>query len=69
MLIYLFLIRYLWGGKIPLAMKMNKTVALLDNQLESDYRDLGYEPIRVPVIPLEERVKIILENIDLIATS
>lgn len=38
----------------------DETIALLDKRLEADYRELGYEPIRVPVMPLQERVELIL---------
>jgi len=40
----------------------DKTIALLDKRLEADYRGLGYEPIRVPVMPIEDRVDLILRQ-------
>jgi predicted ATPase len=36
----------------------------LDGMLEADYRALGYSPIRVPVMPVEERADFVLEKID-----
>ncbi|MDD9900085.1 MAG: ATP-binding protein, partial [Alphaproteobacteria bacterium] len=37
-------------------------VKRLDRELEEDYRSLGYNPIRVPVMSVEERVAFILEK-------
>lgn len=39
--------------------------AYLDKQLEIEYRHLGYAVIRVPVMPVEERVRFILESVKL----
>lgn len=36
---------------------------LIDRLIEETYRTLGYEIIRVPVLPLERRVDFILENL------
>jgi predicted ATPase len=36
----------------------------IDLALEQDYRDLGYTPIRVPVIPIPERADFILQAIE-----
>lgn len=41
----------------------DKTAAELEAQLESDYKILGYEIIRVPIMPVEERVQFILNAI------
>jgi len=38
------------------------TAKLLDLMLEEDYRSLGYRPCRVPVMPIEERVELIIES-------
>ena len=35
----------------------------LGNKLEQEYRNLGYNPIRIPVMPVNERAKFVLENI------
>ena len=35
----------------------------IDRMLEEDYRSIGYTPIRVPVMPIEERADFVLENI------
>jgi predicted ATPase len=40
-----------------------ETMQFLDKQLELDYRNLGYEVIRVPVMPVEDRVQLILSSI------
>ena len=39
------------------------TADFLDEWLERDYRALGYEVVRVPVLPLEERVRIVAHAI------
>lgn len=41
-----------------------ETADWLDAQIEDDYRMLGYEPMRVPVMSIIERADFILENID-----
>lgn len=41
----------------------NDTAALLEAQLEADYKLLGYEVIRVPLMPIDERVEFILRLI------
>lgn len=38
----------------------DQIAAELDRMLENDYRLMGYEPTRVPVMPVESRVKFIL---------
>lgn len=37
------------------------TASRLDLELEEDYRALGYDPVRVPVMPVAERVDFILK--------
>jgi predicted ATPase len=37
----------------------------LDLLIERSYRDLGYEPIRIPVLPLNQRVDFILDTLGL----
>lgn len=39
--------------------------AELDRLLDQDYRDLGYTPVRVPVLSIEERVHFILKELAL----
>ena len=34
---------------------------LIDHTLEDDYRELGYDPVRVPVMPIAQRTDFILE--------
>ncbi len=36
----------------------------LDRELELDYRQLGYDVIRIPICSVEERVQMIIERID-----
>ena len=36
----------------------------IDRMLEEDYRSVGYEPIRVPVLPVGERADFVLSHID-----
>ena len=38
-------------------------IAFLDREFELDYRRLGYNPIRVPVMPIPARVEFILKHI------
>ena len=40
-----------------------QTITLLDKQLEQDYRNLGYDIIRIPVMPTQERVNLILQRL------
>ncbi len=35
----------------------------IDKMLEEDYRTVGYDPIRVPVLPIEERADFVLAHI------
>lgn len=37
--------------------------AFLDRRIEEIYRELGYDPVRVPVMPVEERAAYVLENL------
>jgi predicted ATPase len=37
----------------------------LDRELEEDYRTLGYTPIRIPVMPVEERAAFVLKALGL----
>ncbi len=41
----------------------DETIALLDKQLEADYRQLGYDPIRIPVMSVQKRVDLILQTL------
>jgi predicted ATPase len=41
----------------------NRIAAGLERLLESAYRKLGYRPVRVPLLPVAERVDLILERI------
>jgi predicted ATPase len=41
----------------------DETIALLDKQLEADYRQLGYEPIRIPVMSVQARLNLILPTL------
>lgn len=36
----------------------------IDRELEEDYRALGYDPIRVPVMPIADRADFILKTLD-----
>lgn len=40
-----------------------------DLSLEAIYRDLGYDPIRVPKVPVSERADFILERLPVLATA
>lgn len=40
----------------------DQTAALLDRYLQESYEGLGYDVIRVPVMPIEERATFILEH-------
>lgn len=40
-----------------------ETNLLLDKQHELDYRELGYKPIRVPVMSVQQRVDLILSSV------
>lgn len=45
----------------------NEAVAeQLDKMLEEDYKALGYQPVRVPVLPIAERADFILRHLGLI---
>ena len=35
----------------------------IDKMLEDDYRSVGYQPIRVPVLPIEQRADFVLEKL------
>ena len=37
--------------------------ARIDRMLEEDYREVGYTPIRVPVLPIKERADFVLKHI------
>lgn len=37
--------------------------AFLDRRIEGVYRELGYEPLRIPAMPIEERAAYVLENL------
>lgn len=38
--------------------------AFLDREFERNYRSLGYMPIRIPVLPVQARVDLILKHLD-----
>jgi predicted ATPase len=39
------------------------TAARLDRDLESDYKALGYDPVRVPVMPIEARADFVIAKL------
>ncbi len=41
----------------------DEAAAILEDQLEADYKLLGYEIIRVPLMPVSERVEFILRTV------
>jgi predicted ATPase len=41
-----------------------RSSAFLDEWLERDYRALGYDVVRVPVVPAEDRARLILDRIE-----
>lgn len=40
-----------------------KTAIRLDKLIENSYRELGYETVRVPVMPIGDRVQFIVDNL------
>lgn len=42
-----------------------KEIKFLNKWLEKDYKSLGYNVVRIPVDPIEQRAEMIIRNIDL----
>lgn len=47
----------------PARIEDTQTVVRLDKRLEQSYKELGYEVKRVRVMPIDERVKVVLQEI------
>ncbi len=41
----------------------DQTISVLDKQLDQDYRDLGYDVIHIPVMPVQARLDLILQQV------
>jgi predicted ATPase len=59
-----FLLDLLPYTKDQARIETHEVAARLDRALESDYRMLGYEVTRVGVMPVEERLRFIVEQIE-----
>lgn len=53
-------INFEWNGAPVTA---DECAAFLDLQLEIDYRELGYEVIRIPAVSVEKRIELILKSL------
>ncbi len=59
-----FLFERLLFEKDPVRSEDEEKADWLENLLKECYRSLGYEPFRVPLFPVKERIDFILKNIE-----